>query len=65
MTKNGDIYGNEPPARNTWVAGGSGAFTTMLCRQNPGLDATILEFPMALPVAGRLTGDTSLAIASA
>ncbi len=33
------------------VGGGSGAFTIMLCRHNPGLRATILDFPNALRVA--------------
>ncbi len=43
------------------VAGGSGAFTIMLCKQNPGLKATILDFPTALPVAERFIGDAGLA----
>jgi ubiquinone/menaquinone biosynthesis C-methylase UbiE len=43
------------------VAGGSGAFTIMLCKRNPGLKATILDFPTALPVAERFIGDAGLA----
>ena len=43
------------------VAGGSGAFTIMLCKQNPGLAATILDFPTALSVAERFIGDAGLA----
>jgi 2-hydroxy-4-(methylsulfanyl)butanoate S-methyltransferase len=33
------------------VAGGSGAFTIMLCKRNPGLSATIFDFPTALDTA--------------
>jgi len=43
------------------VAGGSGAFTIMLCRRHPGLSATILDFPTALPVAERFLGEAGLA----
>ena len=43
------------------VAGGSGAFTIMLCKQNPGLAATILDFPTALPAAERFIADAGLA----
>lgn len=42
------------------VAGGSGAFTIMLCKRNPELSATILDFPTALPVAERFIGDAGL-----
>jgi ubiquinone/menaquinone biosynthesis C-methylase UbiE len=43
------------------VAGGSGAFTIMLCKRNPDLAATILDFPTALPVAERFISDAGLA----
>lgn len=33
------------------VGGGSGAFTIMLCKNNPALRATILDYPNALAVA--------------
>jgi ubiquinone/menaquinone biosynthesis C-methylase UbiE len=39
------------------VAGGSGAFTIMLCKRNPGLSATIFDFPTALPVARHFVGE--------
>ena len=43
------------------VAGGSGAFTSMLCKQNPGLKATSLDFPTVLSVAERFIGDAGFA----
>lgn len=42
------------------VAGGSGAFTIMLCKRNPELNATIFDFPKALPVAKRYIDDAGL-----
>lgn len=42
------------------VAGGSGAFTIMLCKRNPDLEATILDFPTALPVAKNFITEAGL-----
>ena len=42
------------------VAGGSGAFTIMLCKRNPGLAATIFDFPTALPVARQYVAEAGL-----
>ena len=42
------------------VAGGSGAFTIMLCKRNPELIATIFDFPAALPVARRFISEAGL-----
>jgi predicted O-methyltransferase YrrM len=42
------------------VGGGSGAFTIMLCRRNPGLRATILDFPNALHIARSFVDEAGL-----
>lgn len=42
------------------VAGGSGAFTIMLCKRNPELSATIFDFPTALDTARRFIADAGL-----
>ncbi len=42
------------------VAGGSGAFTIMLCKRNPDLSATIFDFPTALPVAMQFVAEAGL-----
>ena len=42
------------------VAGGSGAFTIMLCKRNPRLSATIFDFPTALPVARHFVAEAGL-----
>lgn len=42
------------------VAGGSGAFTIMLCKRNPRLSATIFDFPKALPVARRFIAEAAI-----
>jgi len=42
------------------VGGGSGAFTIMLCRHNPGLHATILDFSNALRVARSFVDEAGL-----
>ena len=42
------------------MAGGSGAFTIMLCKRNPDLAATIFDFPTALPVARHFISETAL-----
>ena len=42
------------------VAGGSGAFTIMLCKRNPDLSATIFDFPTALPVARQFVAEAGL-----
>jgi len=43
------------------VAGGTGAFSIQLCRQNPDLRATIIDFPSVIEVARRFVGETGLA----
>jgi precorrin-6B methylase 2 len=43
------------------VGGGSGAFTIALCRRNPTLAATILDFPDTVEVARRYAAETGLA----
>ena len=43
------------------VGGGSGAFTIMLCRRNPHLHATILDFANALHTARELVTEAGLA----
>jgi hypothetical protein len=42
------------------VAGGSGAFTIMLCKRHPNLSATIFDFPTALPVARHFVTEVGL-----
>jgi hypothetical protein len=42
------------------VAGGSGAFTIMLCKRNPNLSATIFDFPAALTVARHFVAEAGL-----
>ncbi|MCH7585215.1 MAG: methyltransferase [Acidobacteria bacterium] len=42
------------------VGGGSGAFTIMLCRRNPELRATILDFPNALRVGRSFVDEAGL-----
>ncbi len=42
------------------VAGGSGAFSITLCRRNPELAATILDFPAVQPVAERFVREAGL-----
>lgn len=42
------------------VGGGSGAFTIMFLQRNPGLRATILDFPNALPVARSFVDEAGL-----
>jgi 2-hydroxy-4-(methylsulfanyl)butanoate S-methyltransferase len=43
------------------VAGGSGAFSIMLCQRNPRLKATILDFPAVGPIAAKFVGEAGLA----
>jgi len=43
------------------VAGGSGAFSLALCKRNPALHATILDFPNMIRVAGRYASEVGLA----
>jgi hypothetical protein len=43
------------------VAGGSGAFNLTLCKRNPALHATILDFPNMTRVAGRYASEAGLA----
>lgn len=42
------------------VGGGSGAFTISLCRRNPALTATILDFPDTVEVARRYAAEAGL-----
>ena len=42
------------------VGGGSGAFTIALCRRNPDLTATILDFPETVAVARRFVTEAGL-----
>ncbi len=42
------------------VAGGSGAFSITLCQRNPGLSATILDFPNVIEVAKRFVGEANM-----
>jgi SAM-dependent methyltransferase len=43
------------------VAGGTGAFSICFCRANPGLRATILDFPSVVQVASGFIADAGLA----
>jgi 2-hydroxy-4-(methylsulfanyl)butanoate S-methyltransferase len=42
------------------VAGGSGAFTIMLCKRNPNVSATILDFPTVLPIARHFVAEAAI-----
>jgi cyclopropane fatty-acyl-phospholipid synthase-like methyltransferase len=42
------------------VGGGSGAFSIALCQRNPGLRATIVDFPNVLDVAERFVTEAKL-----
>ena len=42
------------------VGGGSGAFSIALCQRNPGLRATVLDFPNVLAVAERFVAEANL-----
>ncbi len=42
------------------VAGGSGAFSIMLCQRNPDLSATIFDFPTAVSVAKRFVAEAGI-----
>ena len=42
------------------VGGGSGAFAITLCEENPGLAATVLDFPNVAPVAERFIEEAGL-----
>lgn len=42
------------------VAGGTGAFSIALCRRNPKLRATLLDFPTVTPLAERYARDAGL-----
>lgn len=57
LSKRIDLSGR---ARVLDVGGGSGAFTIALCRRNPGLLATILDFPNALDTAREFLTDAGL-----
>lgn len=48
-------------ARLLDVAGGSGAFSITLCQRNPGLSATILDFPNVIEIAQSFIGDANMA----
>ena len=57
LTKRLDLTGY---GRLLDVAGGSGAFTITLCRKNPALQATILDFPETLDTAKGYAADADL-----
>jgi cyclopropane fatty-acyl-phospholipid synthase-like methyltransferase len=42
------------------VGGGSGAFSIALCQRNPGLTATVLDFPNVIAVAERFIAEAGL-----
>lgn len=42
------------------IGGGSGAFAITLCQENPGLSATVLDFPNVAPVAQRFIDEAAL-----
>ena len=42
------------------VGGGSGAFSIALCQRNPGLHATVLDFPNVIAVAERFVAEATL-----
>jgi cyclopropane fatty-acyl-phospholipid synthase-like methyltransferase len=42
------------------VGGGSGAFSIALCRRNPDLNATVLDFPNVIDVAKRFVAEAQL-----
>lgn len=42
------------------VGGGSGAFSIALCQRNPGLRATVLDFPNVIDVADRFVREAKL-----
>jgi 2-hydroxy-4-(methylsulfanyl)butanoate S-methyltransferase len=48
-------------ARLLDVGGGSGAFAIALCRRNPGLHATVLDFPAVVAIARGYRDDAGLA----
>ena len=48
-------------ARMLDVGGGSGAFAIALCRRNPGLRATVLDFPAVVAVAREYRDEAGLA----
>lgn len=42
------------------VAGGTGAYSITLCRENPDLNATILDFPTVIEIARRYIGEAGM-----
>lgn len=50
----------ENPKRLLDVAGGSGAFTVMLCHRYPEMHATILDYPAVTAVARKYVGEAGL-----
>ena len=42
------------------VGGGSGAFAITQCQENPGLAATVLDFPNVAPIAQRFIDEAGL-----
>lgn len=57
LAKHADL---SSPERLLDVGGGCGAFTIALCRRNPGLCSTILDFPNALRVARSFVDEVGL-----
>ncbi len=43
------------------VAGGTGAYSIVFCQRNPGLNATILDFPTVIDVARRYIDEAGMA----
>jgi 2-hydroxy-4-(methylsulfanyl)butanoate S-methyltransferase len=42
------------------VAGGTGAYSVAFCQRNPGLNATILDFPTVIDVAARYVDEAGM-----
>jgi ubiquinone/menaquinone biosynthesis C-methylase UbiE len=57
LTKNLNLEGTEVLLD---VGGGSGAFSIALCQRNPGLRATVLDFPNVIDVAERFVKEAKL-----
>ena len=57
LARNFDLAG---ATRLLDVGGGSGAFSIALCQRNPGLRATVLDFPNVIDVAERFVSEANL-----
>lgn len=58
LSKRLDLSGAE---RLLDVAGGTGAYSIVFCQRNPGLSATILDFPTVIDVARRYVDEAGMA----